>query len=294
MKTQLLLILLTVGLSFQLMGQISSIAPQELAKNHYLEFSQLSAEPTTERAEMDEMAYPPEEYRSSTLLYSLAKPHYLSSEQVDFLVKAVEFPANSSDQTRAELDFLLELQAKRTPAQIERVMDIARIGYWPTSAILSSHPSYEKNLANLFFEVREVMGENHTPAQFPATTKLLQGAMNDMRIMEFAVKYHLLRARPYKLEPKLEPLREIGSPSFASGHTLWAYTQAYILAELIPEKRTEFLDLAYEIGFSREVMGVHYPSDEEVARQISHRMVWLMWHTATFQEDFAEAREEWK
>ncbi|MEM6768198.1 MAG: phosphatase PAP2 family protein [Bacteroidota bacterium] len=294
MKTPFLLTLIIVGLSLQLMGQISSIAPQQAAKNHYLEFSQLSSEPTFKRAELDEIIYPPEEYRNSTLLFALVKPHYLSSEQVDFLVKAVNFPANSSDQTRAELDFLLELQAKRTPEQIERVMNIARIGYWPTSAMLSSHPSYEKNLSNLFFEVREVMGENHTPEQFPATTKLLQGAMNDMRLMEFTVKYHLLRARPYQLEPKMEPLREIGSPSFASGHTLWAYTQAYILAELIPDKRKAFLDLAYEIGFSREVMGVHYPSDEEVARQISHRMVWLMWHTDTFQKDFTQAVAEWR
>jgi acid phosphatase (class A) len=111
--------------------------------------------------------------------------------------------------------------------------------------------------------------------------------------MEFAVKYHLFRARPYQLEPKLQPLREINSPSFASGHTLWAYIQAYTFGELIPGKRTAFVDLAYEIGHSREIMGVHYPSDEEAARQLAHRMLMLMWHTEKFQKDFKAAKEEW-
>ncbi|MEL6123865.1 MAG: phosphatase PAP2 family protein, partial [Bacteroidota bacterium] len=86
----------------------------------------------------------------------------------------------------------------------------------------------------------------------------------------------------------------ISSPSFASGHTLWAYIQAYTWGELIPEKREAFVNLAYEIGMSREIMGVHYPSDEEAARQLAHRMLLLMWHTDEFQSDFAAAAAEWK
>ncbi|MEM6697317.1 MAG: phosphatase PAP2 family protein [Bacteroidota bacterium] len=117
--------------------------------------------------------------------------------------------------------------------------------------------------------------------------------MNDMRMMEFAVKYHLLRARPYQLEPKLAPLTKISSPSFASGHTLWAYIQAYTLGELLPNKREAFVELAYEIGESREILGVHYPSDEEAARQLAHRMLMLMWHTEKFQRDFTAAQVEW-
>ncbi|MEO1054767.1 MAG: phosphatase PAP2 family protein [Bacteroidota bacterium] len=275
-------------------GGISNLSPQEPVTNHYRDLQKLSALPRQEMAWMDAISYPPSQYRNHTMLFALSKPVYLTSDQVDFLVHSVNFPANSSKQTRAELDFLLELQAKRTPQQVERVMTIARIGYWPDAGWLESHPSYQRNIENLFFEVYEVMGKEHNPSKHPETVKLLKGAMVDMRLMEFAVKYHLLRARPYQLETKLEPLVTIGSPSFASGHTLWAYVQAYILAELIPEKRAEFIKLAYEIGYSRELMGVHYPSDEETARLLAHRMVWLMWHTQTFQEDFVKAQEEWE
>jgi len=66
------------------------------------------------------------------------------------------------------------------------------------------------------------------------------------------------------------------------------------LSELIPNKRKAFVDLAYEIGESREIMGVHYPSNEEVARQLAHRMLLLMWHSEKFQLDFKAAKSEWK
>lgn len=272
---------------------ISSVHPIEEAKNHYASLQKLDASKRENSAELDGIVYPPEKYRSGSLLYALSKPHYITSSQVDFLVQSVQFPANSSQQTRAELDYLLKLQATRTPAEVERVLAIAAVGYWPSTNYTPTHENYQQNLEHLFFEGREIMGENCTAENYPKTSHLLQGVMNDMRLMEFAVKYHLFRARPYQLEPKLQPLREINSPSFASGHTLWAYIQAYTFGELIPGKRTAFVDLAYEIGHSREIMGVHYPSDEEAARQLAHRMLMLMWHTEKFQKDFKAAKEEW-
>ena len=295
-NTRLLTWALITILYVDLYGQshISSLTPHGPATNHYKALQNLSAEPQEKMKWMDTLVFPPSLYRSNTMQFELAEPVYLTSDQVAFLVSEMRFPANSSKQTRAELDFLLELQANRTPDQVKRVLEIARIGYWPDASMLETHPSYQRNLRNLFFEVREVMGEGYTNDKYPATANLLKKAMVDMRLMEFTVKYQLLRARPYQLEPQLTPLRKINSPSFASGHTLWAYIQAYLLAELIPEKRKEFVALAYEIGFSRELMGVHYPSDEEAARLLAHRMTSLMWHTQTFQKDFTKAKKEWR
>ncbi|WP_281989498.1 phosphatase PAP2 family protein [Aquimarina aggregata] len=273
---------------------ITSIHDIENVQKHYAELQTLDDTPRPQFAWMDTIAYPPELYKNNTLLFALVKPEYLNSEQVDYLVKSVKFPANSSEQTRTELDYLLKLQQSRTEKQIERVLFLAKIGYWPDANYVSSHKYYKKNLENLFFELHEVIGNEVSAENYPHTSKLLQGVMNDMRLMEFAVKYNLLRARPYQLESKLEPLKKINSPSFTSGHTLWAYIQAYTLAELIPEKRQDFIDLAYEIGESREIMGVHYPSDEEVARQLAHRMLMLMWHTDKFQRDFINAGTEWE
>lgn len=276
-------------------GHSQSLQPLEFATNHYLELGKLNTEPNPERATLDSLRFFPESYNSVALLYTQLHPSYLTQDQINQLKQSVAFPANSSDQTRAELDFLLEWQSKRTEKHEERAARVlAPIGYWPHIDVMDDHPDHKKNIQDLFFEGRTLLGDECNADNYPATAKLLKGITKDMRIMEFTVKYHLLRARPYVLEPRLKPLQIMGSPSFASGHTLWAYIHAFAWGELIPNKRGQFLELAYEIGESREIMGIHYPSDEEAARILAHRMLSAMVSNPNFIKDFNMAKSEWK
>ncbi|HYC84064.1 MAG TPA: phosphatase PAP2 family protein, partial [Chryseosolibacter sp.] len=114
-----------------------------------------------------------------------------------------------------------------------------------------------------------------------------------MRVMEFTIKYNLFRPRPYHLESKLQPLMKINSPSFPSGHTLWAFIQAFTWSEVVPEKQKDFIRLAEEIRRSREIMGIHYPSDNEAARQIAYRMMQNFFKNKTFLKDYEDAVSEW-
>jgi len=272
-----------------------SLHPMEPSKNHYAVLEKLNSEIASTHHELDSIRFPASSYHPVSLLYIMATPQYLKTPHIEELKTSIQFPANSSEQTRAELDFLLEWQTRRTKEQEVRASEIlAPIGYWPHLSIKKDHENYSSNMNDLFFEGRTVMGDDCTYENYPATAKLLSGVTTDMRIMEFTVKYHLLRARPYALEPKLKPLAIMSSPSFASGHTLWAYIQAYIWSELIPRKREEFLKVAYEIGESREIMGIHYPSDEEAARILAHDMLSAMWGDSKFISDLDAAKREWK
>ncbi|WP_422104194.1 phosphatase PAP2 family protein [Winogradskyella sp.] len=272
-----------------------NIHPLEPAKNHYASLKKLSDGKNLERAELDEVAFPASDYSSGTLIYTLMAPHYLTIEQAEELKTSMQYPANSSDQTKAELEYLLEWEKKRSKEQTDRAVNVlARIGYWPHIDILATHHRYNENLDHLLYEGRTVMGKHVTAKNYPATTHLLRGVTKDMRLMEFKVKYHLLRPRPYHLESKLNPLARISSPSFASGHTLWAYIQAFTWSELIPQKRKSFLDVAYEVGESREIMGIHYPSDEEAARVLAHKMLVAMCSNPQFIRDLDAAKKEWK
>jgi len=294
-KKLALIIIFSISLSVNSQNTIfKSIHEIEPISNHYKELKQLDSEKHADYADMDKVVYPTDNYLNFILVYASNKPHYLSSSQVDFITNSVKFPANSSKQTRAELSFLLELQNERTEKQIKRVMQLAKIGYWPHKNYTKSDDRYTSNLKNLFFMAREVSGEKYNSKDYPKTSELLKGVMQDTRILEFVIKFNLLRARPYHLDANIKPLQEIPTPSFASGHTLFAYIQAYTLSELMPEKRDEYIALAYEIGLSREIMGVHFPSDEEVARQIAHKMLMLMWHTDKFQKAFKAAKSEWR
>jgi acid phosphatase (class A) len=267
-----------------------SLAP---VSDHYKELQSISAGPNEQRVWMDTIKYPPAEYGTS-IVYLIVKPYYLSDAQVKELSERVKLPANSSDQVRKELDYLLELQNKRTPEQIQRVEFLANIGYWPSINRVPSHASYAHNLEDLFFEGRELIGGHVNAENFPKVSKLLQGVMQDMRIMEFTIKYKLLRPRPYHLEPMLKPLTRINSPSFVSGHTLWAFLQAHTWSEIVPEMQPRFIALAEEIRRSREIMGIHYPSDNEASRQVAYKMLQYYFQNATFKKDLKEAILEWE
>lgn len=283
-------------LPFLLLISVAGLAQKhKLAdvSDHYKTLQQLSNTPNASRAWMDTIKFPPAEYGSS-IVYLLVKPYYLSDNQVKSLSESVKFPANSSDQVRKELDYMLDLQANRTPEQVTRVEFLGNIGYWPSVNLIPSHQSYEQNLKDLFFEGRELMGENVNAKNFPKISKLLQGVMQDMRVMEFTIKYKLFRPRPYHLESKLQPLTKINSPSFASGHTLWAFIQAFTWSEVAPEKQQHFIALAEEIRRSREIMGIHYPSDNEASRQVAYKMMQYYFKNEAFVKDYNEAVAEWK
>jgi len=287
-KTSGLLLLLVITVS-----GFSQTFKLAVVSEHYKSLQQFSSKANASRAWMDTTQYPATEYGSS-IVYLLVRPYYLSDNQVKTLSASVEFPANSSDQVRRELDYLLHLQTKRTPEQIRRVEFLGNIGYWPSVNLIPSHPSYGQNLKDLFFEGSELMGDEINARNFPKVAKLLQGIMQDMRVMEFTIKYKLFRSRPYHLESKLEPLTKINSPSFVSGHTLWAFLQAFTWSEIAPDKQKEFITLAEEIRRSREIMGIHFPSDNEGSRQIAYTMLQYYFKDEAFLKDYKEAVAEWK
>lgn len=292
MKKQIILLFLYALITCSVNAQQKLNLTLAPVKDHYKDLQQYSKAINLQRAWMDTIKYPPGEYGNS-ITFLLVTPHYLSPDQVAILSKSVAPPANSSDQVRKELDYLLDLQAKRTPDQIKRVEFLGDIGYWPQINLLPTHLSYDQNLKDLFFEGHQLLGDRVNAQNFPAISKLLQGVMQDMRIMEFTIKYKLLRPRPYHLEPTLSPLTRINSPSFASGHTLWAFVQAFTWAQIIPEKQNDFISLAEEIRRSREIMGIHFPSDNEASRQVAYRMMQFYWKNSSFQHDLKNAILEW-
>ena len=54
---------------------------------------------------------------------------------------------------------------------------------------------------------------------------------------------------------------EILDPSFPSGHTLYAFLMATLLAHWFPRYKIVFLIIAGMIGWTRIYLGLHYPTD---------------------------------
>ncbi len=94
--------------------------------------------------------------------------------------------------------------------------------------------------------------------------------INDLEIYTTKEKVRYNRARPYQVSDKIEKPKThtIDTPSFPSGHSIEAFGIAVALAHKFPDKKKALMDVAEKISDARVEMGVHYPSDKKVGKQI--------------------------
>ncbi|MBS0848180.1 phosphatase PAP2 family protein [Citrobacter sp. JGM124] len=80
--------------------------------------------------------------------------------------------------------------------------------------------------------------------------------------------------------------------SFPSGHTNTGYTDALLMAQMIPERYNALVERGARYGYSRIVLGVHYPLDVMGSRMVSERNVAHYLNDPQYQKLFNEAREQ--
>ena len=179
---------------------------------------------------------------------------------MDFVRLLPAPPAADSLETRAELDLLLALQAKRTPEQVRCSQSEAKV---TMSAF------------------QDVLGASFTPENLPALAGLWKKVDKEMHRITGAAKAHFARQRPAVVESRLEPCGgKETSPAYPSGHAAYGMVYAIILAELAPEQRSALLERGREIGWNRVIAGVHYPSDVAAGRVLGQavaRPCWPIW-----------------
>ena len=263
--------------------------PDAPVSGHYQRLSVIDRRANPARAGLDTLRFPLSEASKGSFVSTRLRGVYLPTD-VPALLDVPAPPANSSEQTRAELDFLLDLQAKRTPAEVERYTKLAAIYHSPTTS--NPHdPDYVRNW-NSLFHVGSPLGAWYRYQELPVTAKLLSGVIQDATYYFFTLKYRINRPRPYALEPRLQPIEKPGHPAYPSGHSAASYVNAYVLGEIAPQLTPEFLKMAAEMAYSREVIGVHYPSDSEVSRVWARQFVNELLRQPRFRADLAKAKAE--
>ncbi|WP_158806841.1 phosphatase PAP2 family protein [Beijerinckia sp. L45] len=80
--------------------------------------------------------------------------------------------------------------------------------------------------------------------------------------------------------------------SFPSGHTSAGYTDALLLASMLPERFLPLVDRAAGYGYSRVVLNVHYPLDVIGSRMIAERNVAQFLADPAYRKLFDEAKSE--
>lgn len=252
---------------------------------HYKDLAKLSIKAipdTTDRAQ-----FPLEILSPRNALKLKLTPQYLTLPASDFVIP--DFPANSSPQTKAEIEHLLSLQNTiRTPEKVKESLVFANVYY--NVFVKPMDSTYTKMQQNLFHTGRQLGWFN--PEKLPQTAALMTRVWSDATYYFWALKFKYNRTRPYMIDKRIKHLDETNFQAYPSGHASASYVAAYIYQELLPEHKDLFVKNAYDMAFSREILGVHFASDSEAGRIFARQFVNELLKNEAFKKDFEVAKKE--
>jgi acid phosphatase (class A) len=132
--------------------------------------------------------------------------------------------------------------------------------------------------------------------KLPATWALLRAVQNDAALAATGAKAHFARMRPWGVDPTL-PNCDAGkgkqpTNSYPSGHATLGYSVGLTLATLMPARAKTILDRARDYALSREICGVHFPSDTEASHVIASIAVARILQNPAAAPRLAAARAE--
>ena len=285
MKKLIINLSLACIFSVNMFAQKSILPMLTPINGHYKELAKLSGKPKPDSS--DRKQFPLEILSPKNALKLNLVPQYLILPVSDF--RLPDFPANSSEQTRAEIEFLLKLQATaRSEEKVKESLAFANVYYdvfvKPTDA------NYEVMQKNLFHIGRQLPW--FTPQNLPLTAKMMTKVWSDCTYYFWALKFQYNRTRPYMLDARIKNLNDTKFQAYPSGHASASYVAAFVYQELVPESMDLFVKNAFDMAYSREIIGVHYPSDSEAGRIFARQFVNELLKNEAFQKELVEIKKE--
>jgi len=170
------------------------------------------------------------------------------SKIIDFDYKSIldNPPINSSGSTLKELIYISKISNNRNDADVEFVHKI------------------DKNAASL---VIDFCDSNNII--FPQND--FDNLYNIIKPLILNTKYYFNRARPYQLAKFYGLTINVietdthQTPSYPSGHTVYARLAGNLVANSHPEFKYELDQIVNKSGYARVLQGVHYPSDNQAS-----------------------------
>ena len=162
-----------------------------------------------------------------------------------------EAPKNDSQKTQTDLKILVEKTSNATADEIT----------------FSRYADEEENIANLFIDLLKQHGHEVGMGDYFRIDSQTESLL-------FFLKDVINRPRPYQLAKTynypIYPLirTDAMTAAYPSGHALTGFVMSEYFSRKYPEVASELKILGEKIAHSREVTGIHYPSDTEISREI--------------------------
>jgi acid phosphatase (class A) len=132
-----------------------------------------------------------------------------------------------------------------------------------------------------------------TRTSYPVLYKLLDNVTDTYKPINRAAKNFWNTKRPYQSDSHVKALIFAhDNPAYPSGHTTGSYVWAYVLSELLPLKRTLFMQRAEAIAQHRVLVGMHYPHDLAGGKELALLIMGGLLQNADFRQNFEQAKKE--
>ncbi len=201
----------------------------------------------------------------------LADQKYLTAGKPDGITLLPQHPVPGTAEYAADLNCARAVFNGKTAAEEKRATKLASL---------------------TIFNFSEAIGDFFTPEKCPKTDEFFKNIKPEIKSVIDPTKHHWNRKRPYEVDSSLTLGKPEASSSYPSGHSTVGTVQAFLLAELFPDKREEILKIGREIGWSRVVIGKHFPSDVQAGRVLGQAIAREFLASEAFQKDFAEIKAE--
>jgi membrane-associated phospholipid phosphatase len=161
-------------------------------------------------------------------------------------------PAETSDQTQAELAELRQLQKERSPSANTAIQ------YYNAVPATQRWHDLAHTLAR---------AEKQSLNRQARLATILHTALHDAVIATWAAKYQFNRKPPSQMVPDVTPVAlitgvvSVPEPSYPSEHAALAGTAVGILTSFFPKEEGNLKAVAAEVGRTRLLMGANYRSD---------------------------------
>lgn len=212
-----------------------------------------------------------------------AKPAgYLPKGSVDYRLLVGPPPAPGSILDQVDMAVSQRFQAE-VPADRWEVADLDSKTVYPRFA--------------------EAFGKPIDRQHSPRLVHLLNRALRDAADPVWSGKEAFQRPRPYQRYqlvrrcgsspvPAPDPAPRGGS-SYPSGHTVYGWATALLLAEVAPARAPDILERGRDYALSRVICGYHFPTDTDAARAIAAAVLMRLNADPAFLADLKTAQDEY-
>ena len=201
-----------------------------------------------------------------------ASGYYIAASQVGLAEVLPPPPPAGSARGRADLQAVLDAEHHRNNRVIAAAL---------------------ADLDQSVFRFADVMGSGFNSRNLPFATVFFQRLASDAEEADAAAKVHFNRLRPFAVDREIQTLvPKPSSPSYPSGHATFAYVNAIVLSNMVPEKTEALFNRATDYAYHRVVEGVHYPTDIEAGMISASVIANVLLHQPGYLADYARARTE--